>query len=89
MQKVVLLVKHHVTMAHLALRRDLNESRLISDFASSLGSVDALNMLLLLTYGDLNAVGPGVWTEWKGSLLWDLYRRTKVISGETNEWSGG
>jgi [protein-PII] uridylyltransferase len=82
-QKVVLLVKHHVTMAHLALRRDLNESRLISDFAASLGSVDALDMLLLLTYADLNAVGPGVWTEWKGSLLWDLYRRTrKVISGE-------
>jgi [protein-PII] uridylyltransferase len=40
-------------------------------------------MLLLLTYADLNAVGPGVWTEWKGLMLWDLYRRTrKVISGE-------
>ena len=82
-KKIVLLVKHHVTMAHLALRRDLNEARLISDFAVSLGSLDALNMLLLLTYADLNAVGPGVWTEWKGSLLWDLYRRTKkVITGE-------
>lgn len=82
-EKVVLLVKHHVTMAHLALRRDLNESRLISDFAASVGSLDTLNMLLLLTYADLNAVGPGVWTEWKGSLLWDLYRRTKkVFTGE-------
>src|SRR6185369_2920390 len=83
LQKIVLLVKQHVTMAHLALRRDLNESRLISDFAASIGSLDTLNMLLLLTYADLNAVGPGVWTEWKGLMLWDLYRRTKkVISGE-------
>jgi [protein-PII] uridylyltransferase len=82
-KQIVLLVKHHVTMAHLALRRDLNEARLISDFAASLGSLDALNMLFLLTYADLNAVGPGVWSEWKGSLLWDLYRRTKkVITGD-------
>jgi [protein-PII] uridylyltransferase len=62
-------------MAHLALRRDLNESRLISEFAASVGSLDTLNMLLLLPYADLNAVGPGVWTEWKGLMLWDLYRR--------------
>jgi len=40
-------------------------------------------MLLLLTYADLNAVGPGVWTDWKATLLWDLYRRTKkLMTGE-------
>ena len=82
-KKVVLLVKQHVTMAHLAQRRDLNEPQVISDFAATLGSLDALNMLLLLTYADLNAVGPGVWTDWKGTLLWDLYRRTrKLMTGE-------
>jgi [protein-PII] uridylyltransferase len=82
-KKVVLLVKQHVTMAHLAQRRDLNESQVISDFAAELESLDALNMLLLLTYADLNAVGPGVWTEWKATLLWDLYRRTrKLMTGE-------
>jgi [protein-PII] uridylyltransferase len=82
-QKVVLLVKQHVTMAHLAQRRDLNESQVVSDFAAGLESLDGLNMLLLLTYADLNAVGPGVWTEWKATLLWDLYRRTrKLMTGE-------
>ncbi len=82
-KKVVLLVKQHVTMAHLAQRRDLNEPRVISDFAAGLGSLDELNMLLLLTYADLNAVGPAVWTEWKATLLWDLYRRTrKLLTGE-------
>ncbi len=82
-KKVVLLVKQHVTMAHLAQRRDLSEPQVISDFATALGSLDALNMLLLLTYADLNAVGPGVWTEWKATLLWDLYRRTrKLMTGE-------
>ena len=56
---------------------------MISDFAAAVESLDALNMLLLLTYADLNAVGPGVWTDWKATLLWDLYRRTrKLMTGE-------
>src|SRR5947209_10555213 len=36
-------------------------------------------MLLVLTYADLNAVAPGVWSEWKGTLLWELYRRTRTF----------
>jgi [protein-PII] uridylyltransferase len=78
-KRVVLLVRQHVTMAQLAQRRDLNEPRLIAEFAAELESLDALNMLLLLTYADLNAVGPGVWTDWKANLLWDLYRRTRKL----------
>lgn len=72
--KVVLLVKHHVTMAHLALRRDLNEPQVATDLAAQLETPDTLNMLLLLTYADLNAVGPGVWSDWKGALLWELHQ---------------
>lgn len=76
--KVVLMVKLHVTIAQLAQRRDLNEAQVIADFIAQLGTLDALNMLLLLTYADLNAVAPGVWSEWKGTLLWELYRRTRT-----------
>jgi [protein-PII] uridylyltransferase len=77
--KVVLLVKYHVAMSQLAQRRDLNEPHVVADFASQIVTLDALNLLLLLTYGDLNAVGPGVWSEWKSTLLWDLYRRTRIL----------
>ena len=76
-RSVVRLVRLHVTISHIAQRRDLNEPRVISDFAAAVESLDVLNMLLLLTYADLNAVGPGIWTDWKASLLWDLYRRTR------------
>ena len=68
---VLLLVKEHVAMAQLAQRRDLNEPQVVSDFAAKVGSLDALNSLLLLTYADLNAVAPGVWSEWKSTLLWE------------------
>ncbi len=76
--QVVLLVKHHVTMAHLAQRRDLKEPRVAADFATEMESLDSLNMLVLLTFADLNGVGPGVWSEWKGTLLWELYQRTRT-----------
>jgi len=77
-RKVVLLVNLHVAMAHTALRRDLSEPRVSSDFAAQTGSPDALNMLLLLTYADLHGVGPGVWSDWKGALLWELYQRARA-----------
>ena len=77
--KVILMVRLHVTMAHLAQRRDLNEPRVAADFVAQLGTLDALNMLLLLTYADLNGVAPGVWSEWKGTLLWELYRRARTL----------
>src|SRR5207253_1276777 len=30
------------------------------------------------TYADHCGVGPGIWNEWKGTLLWDLYTRTRA-----------
>ena len=77
--KVVLMVNQHVAMAQLAQRRDLNEPHVVTDFAAQMGTLDALNVLLLLTYADLNAVAPGVWSEWKSTLLWELYRRTRTV----------
>jgi hypothetical protein len=35
-------------------------------------------MLTLLTYGDTNGVGPGIWNEWKDALLWELYLKTSA-----------
>lgn len=77
--KVVLIVNQHVAMAQLAQRRDLNEPHVVADFAARMGTLDALNVLLLLTYSDLNAVAPGVWSEWKSTLLWELYRRARTV----------
>ena len=65
-------------MAHISQRRDLTEPHVAAQFAAQLETLDALNMMLLLSYSDMNGVGPGVWSEWKGSLLWDLYERTRL-----------
>lgn len=76
---VTFLVAQHLSMAHIAERRDLDDERLIIDFARLVGHEDALRMLYLLTYLDINAVGPQVWTDWKGTLLWELFIKTHTI----------
>ena len=76
--KVVLIVRHHITMAHISQRRDLTEPQVAAQFAAQMETLDALNMLLLLSYSDMNGVGPGVWSEWKGNLLWDLYEPARL-----------
>jgi len=70
------LVLHHLDMPHIALRRDLHDDKLIEQFANTMGMTENLKMLYLLTFTDLKAVGPDVWSEWKGFLLQELYEKT-------------
>ena len=70
---VEFLVRHHLLMTHTAFRRDLEDAKTIFDFAHTMGSVNNLKMLYLLTYADVRGVGPDVWNPWKASLLGELY----------------
>jgi [protein-PII] uridylyltransferase len=70
---VEFLVRHHLLMTHIAFRRDLEDDKTIFDFAKTMGSVNNLHMLYLLTFADVKAVGPDVWNPWKASLLGELY----------------
>ncbi|HWR20865.1 MAG TPA: HD domain-containing protein, partial [Verrucomicrobiae bacterium] len=73
------LVARHLEMSHIAQRLDLDDEAIVIDFAKKVQTPDRLKMLYLLTYADIKAVGPGVWTEWKGTLLWELYIKTHTI----------
>jgi [protein-PII] uridylyltransferase len=80
---VVFLVQKHLVMSQVSQRRDLTDEGLIEGFAETVGSLDRLNMLHLLTYCDNSAVGPGVWNDWKAALLWELYAKTRAqLTGE-------
>jgi len=69
------LVRHHLLLAHIAQRRDLHDERMIIQFARQMEKSENLKMLYLLTYADIKAVGPEVWTEWKALLLQELYEK--------------
>lgn len=67
------LVLHHLQYAHTAFRRDIEDEKLVRDFAKTMGNASNLQMLYLLTYADMKSVGPQVWNHWKSSLLEQLY----------------
>jgi [protein-PII] uridylyltransferase len=48
---------------------------MIIQFARQMEKSENLKMLYLLTYSDIKAVGPEVWTEWKALLLQELYEK--------------
>ena len=67
------LVRHHLLMSSTAFKRDLADPKTIEDFARQVQSPERLRLLLMLTVVDIRAVGPGVWSEWKRTLLRTLF----------------
>ncbi len=84
---VASLVMNHLIMEQTAFRRNLNDPETLNNFTLRFTSIEELEQLYLLTYADLSAVNPVVWTSWKSELLAELYRKTRAmledkISGE-------
>jgi [protein-PII] uridylyltransferase len=81
-EMVQFLVHHHLTMEQVAFRRNLNDPSTLDNFAQIFPSPEHLDLLYLVTYADLSAVSPAVWTQWKSDLLNELYRKTKIMLDE-------
>lgn len=75
-EKVVFVVKAHLEMSKIILRRDFSDSQVVRQFADMVGNPENLRMLCLLTYADMKAVNNEVVTPWKEDLLWQLYVET-------------
>jgi [protein-PII] uridylyltransferase len=76
------LVRWHLLMSNIALKRDIDDPQTIRNFADAVQSPERLKLLLVLTVVDIRAVGPKVWNNWKATLLREVYHRTiEVMSG--------
>jgi [protein-PII] uridylyltransferase len=75
-ETVTLLVAHHLTLSHMAQRRDIDDPKTVASLAEVAGVPERLRMLYLLTFADMRAVGPGVMTGWMARILWELFSRT-------------
>ena len=75
---VEFLVAHHLTLSHIAQRRDIDDPKTVADLAAIAGDPQRLKMLYLLTWADMRAVGPGVLTPWQAAILHELYKRALV-----------
>ncbi len=83
LEEVCFLIRNHLAMTHLAFKKDLHDDALVSRFAETVMHKRRLDLLILLTHADLQAVGPTAFSSWRRMLLEELYYRTlDIIEGE-------
>lgn len=84
-RSLILLVDHHMTMSSTAQRRNLDDPDTIIEFAQIVKDRPTLDALMLLTFADGQGVSDKAWSDWKESLVWQLYRSTRdfLAEGET------
>ena len=77
--QVAWLVEHHQLLTDIAFKRDLQDEGVIRALAVQIQSAQRLRLLLLMTVADILAVGPQVWSGWKGTILRELYRKVEGL----------
>ena len=80
---VEFLVERHLSMSHVAQKRDVYDPEVVRGFAELVGTERRLVALYLFTVADVRGTSPKVWNAWKGKLLEDLFRATRrTLTGE-------
>ncbi|WP_018179633.1 [protein-PII] uridylyltransferase [Jongsikchunia kroppenstedtii] len=70
------LVRHHLLLPIAATRRDPDDPRTVQSIVDATdGNPELLELLGALSEADSKATGPGVWSDWKASLIANLVRR--------------
>ncbi len=76
------IVRHHLLLPMTATSRDLQDPAVITEVVEKLdGDRVLLELLHALAEADSLATGPGVWGDWKASLIGDLVRRCRLLMG--------
>ncbi|MGQ4597492.1 [protein-PII] uridylyltransferase [Nocardia sp. R6R-6] len=74
------VVRHHLLLPDTATRRDLSDPETVRSVVQALdGDPQLLELLHTLAEADSLATGPGVWGDWKASLIGELVRRCRLV----------
>jgi [protein-PII] uridylyltransferase len=73
-KSLILLVDHHVTLSNTSQQRNLDDPATIVEFANIVRSQKNLNALMLLTLADGQGTSGQSWSDWKESLVWQLFQ---------------
>ncbi|MDL1956781.1 MAG: [protein-PII] uridylyltransferase [Candidatus Desulfofervidus auxilii] len=78
-KEILWLIRYHLLLSHTAQRRDLGEEKIIIDTAQIVGNLNRLKMLYVLSFADAKASGPRAFTEWKMTLITELFLKLQRI----------
>ncbi|OHU31646.1 [protein-PII] uridylyltransferase [Mycobacteroides franklinii] len=74
------IVRYHLLLPNTATRRDLADPETIETVVNTLGGdLLLLELLQQLAEADSLATGPGVWGDWKASLIGELVRKCRMV----------
>ena len=79
------LVRYHLFIPENALRRDLDDAAFITRCAETIGSRERLAMVYLLSIADSRATGPSAWSDWKSSLMREMYLKVDAYLAHSVE----
>jgi [protein-PII] uridylyltransferase len=78
------VIEHHLLMASVSQRRDMDDPAVIRHFAREMQHAEVLNLLTLHTFVDAQATSDKLWNGFKDSLLRELRSRTlPMLTGGT------
>ncbi|HEX9911602.1 MAG TPA: HD domain-containing protein, partial [Desulfatiglandales bacterium] len=78
-QVIPFLIQHHLLLANISQRRDLNDEKTAVQVAQVVGDLERLKLLFLLTVADSLATGPIASSDWKIMLLIELFFKVRRI----------
>jgi [protein-PII] uridylyltransferase len=79
-----LVIEHHLLMASVSQRRDLDDDAVIRQFAAQVETPETLTLLTLHTFVDALATSDKLWNGFKDQLLWELHLKAmKLMTGGT------
>src|SRR5712671_1137169 len=73
---LILLVDHHLTLSKIAQQRNLDDPATVLEFGHIVKHQRNLNALMLLTLADGQGTNAEAWSDWKETLVWQLYHAT-------------
>ena len=75
-KSLILLVDHHLTLSRIAQQRNLDDPATVVELAQIVKNQKNLNALMLLTLADGQGTSAEAWSDWKESLVWQLFHET-------------
>src|SRR6266513_365686 len=75
-KSLILVVDHHLTLSMIAQQRNLDDPATVAELAGIVKNQKNLNALMLLTLADGQGTSAEAWSDWKESLVWQLFHET-------------